>query len=250
MDKESLFRHMEERAGLSVSRAGSATLARLAVDAVRAGRHAAVAVRSRDALAVMRGLTTLFTPELSVGRVHTAGQDAAGVETPLWERPWVFLPPFGPRTLSREGWAERMSVLYALRTGTAKGVVFTLDNMIPLLPPLDFLDTRAMTVRLGEDMAPELLMQQLTEWGYQRVPMVAHAGDMARRGDILDVLPPGYEKPLRLEFFGDTVDEMRVFDFATQRSVGRLDEVTFLPVTPFGFGDAWKNPLFVCRTYV
>ena len=244
MDKESLLRRMEEKAGLEVSRAGSATLARLAVEAVRAGRHAAVAVRSRDALGVMRGLTTLFTPSLSVG--HPAGLTSgesvrSQVEAPLWERPWVFLPPFGARTLSREGWAERFAVLYALRTGAAKGVVFTADNMIPLLPPADFLDGRTMTVRRGEDIAPELLTEQLAEWGYQRVPMVAHAGDMARRGDILDVLPPGYEKPLRLEFFGDTVDEMRVFDFVTQRSVGQLDEVTLLPVTPFGFGEAWRK---------
>lgn len=244
MDKESLLRRMEEEAGLEVSRAGSATLARLAVEAVRAGRHAAVAVRSRDALGVMRGLTTLFTPSLSVG--HPAGLTSgesvrSQVEASLWERPWVFLPPFGARTLSREGWAERFAVLYALRTGAAKGVVFTADNMIPLLPPADFLDGRTMTVRRGEDIAPELLTEQLAEWGYQRVPMVAHAGDMARRGDILDVLPPGYEKPLRLEFFGDTVDEMRVFDFVTQRSVGQLDEVTLLPVTPFGFGEAWRK---------
>ena len=161
MDKESLFHRMEEGAGLSVCRAGAATLARLAVEAVRVGRHAALAVRSRDALSLMRGLTTLFTPELSVGRIGASGQSLDNTQSPLWERPWVFLPPFSARTLSREGWAERMSVLYALRTGTAKGVVFTLDNMIPLLPPLDFLDTRTMTVRLGEDISPELLMQQL-----------------------------------------------------------------------------------------
>ena len=246
MDRESLFRRMEEKDGLSVCRAGSATVARLAVEAVRAGRSAAVAVRSREALAVMRGLTTLFTPELSVGRSggRTYGETPQNaLEVPLWERPWVFLSPFTERSLSREGWAERMAVLYALRTGTAKGVVFTADNMILRLPPADFLDGRAMTVRRGEDVAPELLMEQLAEWGYQRVPMVAHAGDMARRGDILDVLPPGYEKPLRLEFFGDTVDEMRVFDFATQRSVGQLEEVTLLPVTPFGSGEAWKKQI-------
>ena len=242
MDKESLFRRMEERAGLDVCRAGSATLARLAVEAVLSGRHAAVAVRSREALAVMRGLTTLFTPELSVGRLDSHSGDARGASgLPLWERPWVFLPPFSARSLSREGWAERFAVLYALRTGQARGVVFTLDNMIPLLPPQDFLDGRTMTVRRGEDVSPELLLEQLSEWGYQRVPMVAHAGDMARRGDILDVLPPGYEKPLRLEFFGDTVDEMRVFDFVTQRSVGQLDEVTLLPVTPFASGSAWEK---------
>ena len=139
MDKESLLRRMEESAGLTVCRAGSASLARLAVEAVRAGRHAVIAVRSRDALAVMRGLTTLFTSELSVGRAGASESSARGqAERPLWERPWVFLPPFSQRSLSREGWAERLSVLYALRSGTAKGVVFTADNLIPALPAAGF----------------------------------------------------------------------------------------------------------------
>ena len=101
MDKESLFHRMEEGAGLSVCRAGAATLARLAVEAVRAGRPAALAVRSRDALSLMRGLTTLFTPELSVGRIGASGQSLDNTQSPLWERPWVFLPPFSARTLSR-----------------------------------------------------------------------------------------------------------------------------------------------------
>ena len=246
MDIESLLRRMEDEHSLTVSRAASATVARLAAEAVRTGRRAAVVVKSRDALSVMRGLTTLFTPELSVGRpsAPAPGTKAAlPAEVPLWEKPWVFLPPFTPRSLSREGWAERFAVLYALRMGSARGIVFTPDSLIPLLPPHDFLDGRTLTVRRGEDFSPELLTEQLVEWGYQRVPMVAHAGDMARRGDIFDVLPPGYERPLRLEFFGDTIDEMRVFDFNTQRSVGQLDEVTFLPVTPLGFGEAWAKTI-------
>ncbi|MBQ3171056.1 MAG: transcription-repair coupling factor [Mailhella sp.] len=247
MDIESLLRRMEDEQSLTVSRASSATLARLGAEAVRSGRRAAIAVKSRDALSVMRALTTLFTPELSVGRpsapVPGTGKAALPAEVPLWEKPWVFLPPFTPRSLSREGWAERFAVLYALRMGAAKGIVFTADNLVPLLPPLDFLDGRVLTVRRGEDFSPELLTEQLVEWGYQRVPMVAHAGDMARRGDIFDVLPPGYERPLRLEFFGDTIDEMRVFDFSTQRSVGQLEEVTLLPVTPLGFGEAWAKTI-------
>ena len=76
MDIESLLRRMEDQA-VTVSRASSATLARLAAEAVRSGRRAAVAVKGRDALSVMRGLTTLFTPELSVGHPASAGQRPA-----------------------------------------------------------------------------------------------------------------------------------------------------------------------------
>ncbi|MCQ2444879.1 MAG: DEAD/DEAH box helicase, partial [Mailhella sp.] len=246
MDTKSILREMEENGRAVINRAGAATVARLASDAVRAGRRAALGARSREALSVMKGLAALFTPEISVGRekARVPGAEKTAVpETPAWEKPWVFMPPLTARSLSREGWAERLAVLYALRTKQASGIVLTADNLIPLLPPLDFFSGRELTLRRREDLGPELLADQLAEWGYQRVPMVAHAGDMARRGDIFDVLPPGYERPLRIEFFGDTVDEMRVFDFSSQRSVGRVDEVTFLPVSPFRSGDGWMREL-------
>ena len=71
------------------------------------------------------------------------------------------------------------------------------------------------------------------EWGYTRVPMVTHGGELARRGDILDIFPPGYARPVRLEFFGDTVDELRLFDAESQRSLEDLSAVTLLPTLPF-----------------
>ena len=79
-------------------------------------------------------------------------------------------------------------------------------------------------------MAPELLMEQLVDWGYQRESMVSRAGDIARRGDIVDIFPAGYDKPVRLDFFGDTIDEMRFFDPSTQRSVGKTEEICIIPV--------------------
>lgn len=79
-------------------------------------------------------------------------------------------------------------------------------------------------------MAPELLIEQLVDWGYQRESMVSRAGDVARRGDIVDIFPAGYDKPIRLDFFGDTIDEMRFFDPSTQRSVGQTKEICIIPV--------------------
>lgn len=115
-----------------------------------------------------------------------------------------------------------MAVLYALSGRKSRGLILSADNLLPLLPPLDFFAGRELVIRRNEELSPELMLEQLVEWGYRRESMVSRAGDMARRGDILDVLPPGYEKPIRIEFFGNTVDEMRVFDPNTQRSTGRL----------------------------
>lgn len=212
------------RAGtLTVARSGSATVARLAVEALGSGRGVAVVVADRDALAHMRALITLFTPELSVAK--------SAVLQPVWQQPWAVLPPFVHRGLNREGWASRLATLYALAQGRTRGLLLTADNLINRLPPLTYFEDQELRLRQHEEMSQELLLEQLVHWGYQRVPMVANAGDMARRGDILDIVPPGYEKAVRLEFFGNTIDELRVFDPVTQRSVGQLEELTLLPVS-------------------
>ncbi len=228
MDINAFFDRAFAQSPATLSRGGPATTARLAVEALRGGRNVVVVTTSRDELTAMRALATLFTPELSVGRA----EGSATPERPLWEQPWSFLPPFNHRSLTRPAWAERIGALYALSRGAARGLIMTADNLLPKLPPLDFFTDQELTIRKNGDMPPDLLLEELTAWGYQRVSMVSHAGDVARRGDILDVMPPGCEKPVRLEFFGDTVDEMRMFDPQTQRSIGAIDELTLLPVSP------------------
>ena len=242
MDISSLLARADAAAPLTLSRSGPATVARLAAEAVASGRGAVVVVRSRDELALMRGLTALFTPDLSVGRADKSARPET-LAGPVWDRSWAYLPPFNHRSLSLEGWAGRLAVLYGLSRGVTRGLVLTADNLIPRLPPTDFFSDGELVLRRGEDMSPDLLLEHMGAWGYQRVSMVAHAGDMARRGDIFDVLPPGYDKPLRLEFFGDTIDEMRVFDPSSQRSVGQLDEATLLPVSPVRRGRAAEDKM-------
>ncbi len=232
MDIDSLFARLEKEGRVFTGRSGPATSACLAVEAVRRGRHAALAARSREELLSLRSLVELFTPELSVGKGSSRRESGA----PVWERPWLLLPSLNERSLDRSGWAERMAVLYALRHQMPQGLLFTADNMALRLPPLDYLDTRELTLRRGDEMPPELIAEQLAEWGYERVPLVGRPGDMARRGDIFDVLAPGYERPVRIEFYGDAVEEIRVFDFATQRSAAFLDELVLLPVSPLCMG--------------
>ena len=77
-------------------------------------------------------------------------------------------------------------------------------------------------VRLAPDQAADQdeVLTRLIDIGYTRVDLVEKRGDLAVRGGILDVFPPTEEHPLRIEFFGDTVDEIRYFKVADQRSLG------------------------------
>jgi transcription-repair coupling factor (superfamily II helicase) len=74
-------------------------------------------------------------------------------------------------------------------------------------------------LRPGDTADFEDLIVRLVEIGYARTDLVEKRGDLAVRGGILDVFPPTEEHPLRIEFFGDTVDEIRYFRVADQRSL-------------------------------
>ena len=86
-------------------------------------------------------------------------------------------------------------------------------------------------VSLHEGQAYELddLLTRLVEIGYSRADLVSARGEIAVRGGIVDVFPPTEEHPLRVEFFGDTVEEIRYFKVADQRSIGRADNGLWAP---------------------
>ncbi|GAA4915350.1 transcription-repair coupling factor [Streptomonospora salina] len=80
-------------------------------------------------------------------------------------------------------------------------------------------DLTPVRVRQGDEVGLEDLVQSLVDAGYARTDLVEKRGDIAVRGGILDVFPPTEEHPLRLEFWGDQVEEIRYFQVADQRSL-------------------------------
>ena len=74
------------------------------------------------------------------------------------------------------------------------------------------------------------LIERLEHVGYGRAGTVTDPGQYAVRGGILDFYPPG-ASPVRLDFFGDTLESIRAFDRETQRTLARLDAITLLPMS-------------------
>jgi transcription-repair coupling factor (superfamily II helicase) len=97
------------------------------------------------------------------------------------------------------------------------------------LPPEEVARAGAV-LRRDEDYAPEALVEKLIASGYVREDPVGAVGEFSMRGGILDVWSPGSESPVRVEFFGDTVDSIREFDAETQLSTGQLKEVEIAPM--------------------
>jgi transcription-repair coupling factor (superfamily II helicase) len=90
-------------------------------------------------------------------------------------------------------------------------------------------DLVPVRLAVGDEADPEDVIARLVDIGYARVEMVAKRGELAVRGGLLDVFPPTEEHPLRVEFFGDTVEEVRVFKVADQRSAGQAEHGLWAP---------------------
>src|SRR5215210_6191936 len=88
-------------------------------------------------------------------------------------------------------------------------------------------------LRRDEDHSPEALVEKLMATGYVREDPVNAIGEFSMRGGIVDVWPPGREAPVRLEFFGDTIDSLREFDPENQLSTGQVRVVEVPPMHEF-----------------
>ncbi|GAA4925479.1 transcription-repair coupling factor [Nonomuraea thailandensis] len=90
-------------------------------------------------------------------------------------------------------------------------------------------DLEPIRLRAGDDADLDEVVGNLVDNGYHRVDMVEKRGEVAVRGGLLDVFPPTEEHPLRLEFWGDTVEEIRWFKVADQRSLEAAEDGLFAP---------------------
>ena len=126
----------------------------------------------------------------------------------------------------------RLMVLYRLahpddpRLGPPLRVVVTTARSLlqPMAP--DLADIEPVTLHVGAEFDFDQLVARLVELAYTRVDMVGKRGEFAVRGGILDVFPPTAEHPVRVEFWGDEVSEMRMFAVADQRSIPEIDVAT------------------------
>ena len=109
-------------------------------------------------------------------------------------------------------------------------VIASVNAVLQRSVPQTALAGRSLALEVGGSYDPEAVTAFLIENGFLRSDSVGEAGEFALRGGIIDVFPPEAEKPLRLDFFGDDLESIRVFDPLTQRSVSEQQAVTLRSV--------------------
>ncbi|NTW67177.1 MAG: hypothetical protein HGB21_12875, partial [Nitrospirae bacterium] len=133
---------------------------------------------------------------------------------------------------------ERMRFLYHLISGTSGIYLAPVASLIQKLMPWDLFADSVKTISTGQQMDPAVLSNALAASGYEHAAMITRVGEFSRRGGIIDFFSPTHDTPIRVEFFGDTIDSLRAFDLETQRSLGEIKQAVALPVRELIVTDA------------
>ena len=179
-----------------------------------------VVCRDGQRLAQLARALAFFAPDIEIN------------EFPAWDcLPYDRVSPHAGVVAQR---MTTLSRLAHLKGRERPGVVLTTVNAaLQRVPARDLIATQSLSAAPGNMLA----MDGVTKWlelnGYNRTSTVREPGDYAVRGGIIDLYPPGTGDPVRLDFFGDTLESIRSFDAETQRSMDTLRALNLVPMSEF-----------------
>ena len=147
----------------------------------------------------------------------------------VYTYPLVQHTVFTTTTKSLELAAKQMEALTALRGSRQAVVVATAEEAAQFVTAPQKIDDAVLSFKVGEDYERETILSGLVSDGYERSDLVDRRGLFSVRGDIIDIYPLNEKEPIRLEFFGDTLENIRYFNEQTQKSSIKTDSVRILP---------------------
>jgi transcription-repair coupling factor (superfamily II helicase) len=126
--------------------------------------------------------------------------------------------------------STRARALHALAGATARVIVASSAGLLPRVSAPNRLLTASIDLRPGQEISPADLGTLLVDAGFTREDPADEHGEFAVRGGIVDIYPAGEAQPVRIEYIGDTIESLRTYDPATQRSVQAVDQVEIVPL--------------------
>ncbi len=140
-------------------------------------------------------------------------------------------PPYAHKIFEKEDEGKRTRFLYHLLSDDRFIGLFPYNALSRSLPSPHRFSSHEKTIRPGETVFQEDLLEYLDRGGYEIGSLVVDTGQFAKRGSIIDVFPPSYEKPVRIEFDADQIFSIRLFDPGTQRSLSSLNKCNLTSAT-------------------
>ncbi len=151
------------------------------------------------------------------------------LELPAWDcLPYDRVSPGADAAARR---VDAMAAMASLRQKPHRAIILASANaVLQRMPTAQTVLAQTISARPGNQIDMKELALRLDTAGFERVSTVRDVGEYAVRGGILDLYVPGGE-PLRLDFFGDSLESIRAFDPATQRTTGQRTELSLKPMT-------------------
>ncbi|PZN12684.1 MAG: transcription-repair coupling factor [Bacillota bacterium] len=202
------------------------------------------------AASLLAALSEMTERSLFVLTADQATADAMTADLRVWlpeDRVAVFpaveVLPFEVLASSPELRALRLEAMARLRSGRCVVVAPVAAVARRLADPRKW-ETGRIELAAGTTWDRDDVVARLVASGYERAEQVERPGEFAVRGGIVDVFPPTEEQPVRIEFFDDEIESIRVFDVASQRSTGELQRVTLLPARELVLDEGdWRRGL-------
>src|SRR3989440_10959272 len=175
--------------------------------------------RDGSRMAALSRALSFFAPDLTV------------LEFPAWDcLPYDRVSPH-PAFV-----AQRMTALSRLAHGKPDRpsvLVTSINAVLQRVPSRDYVARQSLSIPSGNVIAMDAITGWLELNGFARASTVREPGDYAIRGGIIDLYAPGMDEPVRLDFFGDTLETIRSFDSDTQRTTDQLRALDLVPVAEF-----------------
>lgn len=134
--------------------------------------------------------------------------------------------------------SQRLATLYQLSRMESGIIIVPVTTLVQKLAPKQYIEANSLIIKQGDKRDLHQMRQALEASGYRNVDQVLEHGEFSARGAILDLFPMGSNKPFRLDFFDDEIDEIRLFDPESQRSKEKIDEINLLPAHEFPIDEA------------
>ena len=115
-------------------------------------------------------------------------------------------------------------------------LITTVNASIQRVPPREAMRHALLKLEAGMRVDMAKIARRLENWGYRRTGTVMEPGEYALRGGILDMFPPAGSRPARLDFFGDTLETIRMFDPVSQRTQGSKSQLVLMPASELPTG--------------
>ncbi|RYE62516.1 MAG: transcription-repair coupling factor, partial [Oxalobacteraceae bacterium] len=211
---------------LTIGSVPPGTEALVLAELARSGQSVAYVLSDGQRMPDLEQMLSFVAPEIPV------------LSLPAWD-----CLPYDRVSPSADVSARRLAALSGLIAHAKKPhpaiVLVTVNAMLQKIAPASVIESLAFSAKPGNVIRMDDIAARLERNGFDRVSTVREVGEFAVRGGILDVFVPGSEEPVRLDFFGDTLETIRSFDPASQRTTGQarsldlnpMSEVTLTPDT-------------------